>query len=272
VEPVPEDPLGEPPAEVREELETAPRPYGFRQIAEDARYLSTRPFRLDRRGAVKLSAAAGTAGVLFLFRNRIRDAAQEHRTEDRDRILDGARTMGKGGIAPAVAGIAWLVSLATRNEREKETAVMVLESMGFTALGVGIGQTVLASERPIEGNGIDYFRRGGHGFSGDAGLAASIVAPLRCQYLTVDGDDTGGVRFWKRTAVGLLYAGAALTAAQRVNKDRHWAPDAFLGTATGLAVGGALCDAHEKFRAGRMRVRVTPGPGGLAVRWDHTPR
>lgn len=245
---------------------TAARPYGLRQVGSDARYLVTRPLHLDRKGWIKLSATFGTAGVLFLLRNRIRDEAQEDRSGGRDRFLQDVRVMGKGAFAPSLALVAYGASFLTREDRERETAVLLLESMGFTALGTGTGQFILASERPTDGNEVHFLRRGGHGFSGDAGLAASVVAPLRCQYLRTGPEDSAGRRFWKRSALGVLYAGAGLTAFQRVNHDRHWAPDAFLGMATGLAVGGALCDSHEQARKKRGSVSLEGAATGASLR------
>ena len=246
----------------------SPKLYGFHQIGLDAKYLFTRPFNLDRKGRIKVAVTAGTAGALFLLRNRIRDRVQDHRTDGRDQFLDNVRVMGDGGIAPALALVSYGVSFLTHDTREKETAVLLLESMAFTGAGVGLGQFVLSSERPVYGNDVRFFHGGGHGFSGDAGLAASIVPILRRQYLIVKPADGGALRFWKRGAAGLLYTGAILTAYQRVNSDRHWAPDAFLGSVTGFTVGEILCDSHDLTKQGKERrahLELVPGGIGLGV-------
>ena len=52
-------------------------------------------------------------------------------------------------------------------------------------------------------------------------------------------------RWLKRGALGLLYAGAGLTALQRIDDDKHWAPDVFLGLVNGFTVGEMLCHARE---------------------------
>lgn len=246
--------------------ESKPSFHGLHQIGRDARYLVTRPFHLDRKGTLKLVGVGATAGLLYLSRNRIRDWAQNHRSDSGDRFLDSARTMGKGAFAPSLALIFYGLSFHTRDEREKETAVLLLESMGYSALGVGMGRFVLATDRPNVGTEVNYFRSNGHGFSGDAALAASVVNPLRCQYLRIREGDGKGRRFWKRLATGALYTGAGLTAYQRVNQDRHWAPDAFLGMATGLAVGGALCDSHSISRKEMNSWNLEPSLGGFTLR------
>jgi len=243
--------------------------YGFRQLGHDAKYLFTRPFHMERKTKIKVTATAGAVLALYLLRDSIRNEAQEHRNEDRDEFLQGVRTMGKGGFAPSIALAAYLSSFATNNKREKETAFLLMESMGFTALFTAAGQFILASERPEDGDDIRFFRSGGHGISLDAALAASVVPPLRHQYLRVKPGDGKGRRFWKRTATSLLYTGAAFTAYQRVDQDKHWAPDAFLGMVTGLAVGEALCNSHDQTRGegARMNFSVIPNGGvGLNFR------
>jgi membrane-associated phospholipid phosphatase len=248
-----------------EDLTASPipeRPYGFHQIGLDAKYLVTRPAHLDRNGILKLAMTFGTAGVLYVYREEIRDWVQSHRDPQRDEFLDSARVMGKGATAPALALIAYGSSFITKNPREKETSVLLLESVGFSSVAVGVEQWVLASERPREGTDTDLFGRRGHGASGDAMLAASIVPILSRQYLTPGAEDGGGERFAKLSAASLLYAGAFLTGYQRMNTDAHWAPDVFLGLVTGFSIGQMLCDSHEASRAETARrFHFSAGPG-----------
>lgn len=226
-------------------------PFGLRQLGYDTRYLLTRPAHLDGRGAAKVAGAAGTAAALYFVRDDIREFFQDHRSGGRERLLKGTHTMGKGAFAPALALTSYLASFATHNDREKETSLLLLESMGFSVMFAGAGQFVLSSQRPEEGDRVRLLRTGGHGVSADAALAASVVAPLRRQYLVVRDGDGAWRRGLKRGAAGLLYAGAVLTAFQRIDQDKHWAPDAFLGTVVGLTVGEILCDAHARARRAR---------------------
>ncbi len=216
-----------------------------------------------------LAAAAG----LFALRHEIRDYAQEHRSPGRDRLLDDVRGVMAGpGLAVALSLASWSASFATHDDREKETAQLLLESLGYSSLLAGAGQFVLSSERPRDGSEVRFFRLHGHGISGDAAIAASIAAPLRRQYLRLDPDDGPGIRFLKRAGTGLLYGGAVLTAFQRVNSESHWAPDAFLGLATGFTVGEILSDAHANDRERRVAFSVVPvRGGGAAARFSFEP-
>lgn len=246
------------------------RSYGPRQVAHDAGYLARRPFTLGPRGRRKLLAVAGATLFLYAVREDVRDFVQDHRSEGRSRFVNDARTMGKGAFAPAVALAAFGASFATGEERERETALLVAESAAFSAVLAYTGSFALAAERPEDGDSVTWFDTDGRGVSLDVALAASVIPPLRRQYLRVRPEDGRGKRFWKRSATTLLYTGAALTAYQRMDADKHWAPDVFLGMATGLSVGQALCDAHEDRarRQSRLRWSVAPAGAGIVLSID----
>ncbi|MCP3981268.1 MAG: hypothetical protein GY716_18360 [bacterium] len=259
-------PLGAPVADDERAGRKAPlESYGLRQVAYDACYLARRPFTLGPRGRRKLYATLASAAGLYLLRDEIREAVQDGSSDGRSEFLDDVRTMGKGAFAPSLALIALGGSLITHNDREKETALLLMESMGYSAAAAYGGSFVLAAERPNEGDSIDLFDAAGHGVSLDAALAASVVPVLRRQYLRVRPGDHGGVRFGKRLGSAALYGGAVLTGFQRMDADEHWAPDVFLGLSAGFAVGKTLCDAHDEAHGPPGRVALGLQPGGLTL-------
>jgi len=107
-------------------------------------------------------------------------------------------------------------------------------------------------------------------------IAASAVAPLDRRYLRIGPNDGRGRKFLKITGRSLLYAALALTAAQRVDANKHWAPDVFLGAAAGLTAGYSICSAHappendaqRDHAAGSLRPTLVPVAGGLALSWS----
>jgi membrane-associated phospholipid phosphatase len=216
-------------------------PWGLARLRQDVRLVLTRPFHLDGAGKRRaLLVGAATFG-LYGLRDEVRREVREDRSASRSDLLQTARWMSRGAVAPGIAAVTWAASLATGDDRERETAQRVLTSAGLAAAIAGAGQVVLATDRPEDGDRVRFFRSGGHGVSMDASLAAAIVPPLRCAYLRVRPEDGRGRRVWKRGLAGLLYAGAGLAALQRVDDDKHWAPDVFLGLANGFTVGEILC-------------------------------
>jgi hypothetical protein len=243
------------------------RPFGWQQFRFDLSYVARKPAHLDARETRVVIGVAGTTGLLYAFRKDIQEAWQENSSESRTDFLSSARVMGGAAFAPSVALAAYLASFVTHNEREKETAQLVLESMALSGLGASLGSFVLAAERPEDGDEVRFFHTDGHGISSDVAFAASIIPPLRRQYLRVRPEDSFGRRILKHGISALLYSGMVFTALQRMDADKHWAPDVFLGMVTGLGVGRTLGQAHDEAHMRRTRLAFSVLPRGVAITW-----
>ncbi len=256
---------GESPTEA-EEIATAMTlwPAGSlgRQVRDDFKRLFSRPFRLRGREWILPGALAAGTGVAYALRDKVREEFQEHRSESRDDFLQDVRVTGKGAFVPALAGVLALVGPARGSAREKQTALLLIESFVGSAVYSAAGSTLLAAERPEDGDSVHFLDTDGHGVSLDTALAASMIAPLDRAYFRPRPGEARGRRFWRRIGRGLLYLVPALVAAQRINQDKHWLPDVYLGYTTGLLVGRALEAPYAE-----QRIEVRPSGAGVRLRF-----
>jgi hypothetical protein len=267
----------EPAPAAAEDTRAPDAPMTWRQIGADAHYVFGRPAHLDGAGWMRLGFGVGTGIALYAVREDAREYSQDHGSASWDSFLSGARDLMGRVVTPAVlSGVFYVVGKARGSGHERETAVVLLESLTFSAAIAGIAQTVVATERPREGNAITFFGHG-HSVSGDVTVASSMLAPIIDRHLRIQPDDGGGTRFWKRFGTWGLYGGAGLVALERMNTDAHWLPDVYFGYINGLFVGKMVVDSR---RGGRepgaprpesqstprpKKVKLLPAPGGVRL-------
>ena len=254
-------------------------PTGWRRFLCDSRALGRRLTLQEPGDTRRFLEVAGTTGLLYTARESIQEEIREHRSASRTRLYQDGRAISKGIVAPLLAGGFLAVGKISGASNETETAQILLESAFYSAALAGVGSFVLAAKRPEEGTAVRAFRTGGHGVSLDVALAGSVVAPLDRRHLRFRPEDGGLRRILKLAARGALYSALGLTALQRMDADKHWAPDVFLGAAAGLTTGYSLCAAHESRSPGESdrdpgppKPGASPAvsflPGGFLLHWS----
>ncbi len=233
-----------------------------RQVRSDFRRLFTRPFQLRGREWFLPAELAAGAVAAYAVRDEVREEIQEDQSGSRSDFLQDVRILGKGGFVPALAVGLAIIGSARDSPREKQTALLLIESFAGSAVYAAIGSTVLAAERPQDGDSVTFMDTDGHGVSLDTALAASLIAPLERAYFRPRPGESGVRKFWRRSGRGLLYFLPGLVALQRLDQDKHWLPDVYLGYVTGLLVGRTLVAGYEK---GRVEVEVSAA--GIRMRF-----
>ncbi len=209
---------------------------------------------------------------LLISKNRVQEHVDLHDGNGLDFVSNDAfytrfEFLGDRWTLPALSGMFVLGGIFGQSQREVETGLMMVQSIFYTAAVTGMGQFILAEDRPYEGGELRFLQMHGHGISGHSSLAASMVKPLDSQYLRVQEGDSGALVTVKYLGKALLYASPVMVGASRVRSNRHYLWNVVLGVSVGYSVGNVVADVHERERDGssaKRTWRLTPDPRGVS--------
>ena len=200
----------------------------------DTRDILSSPSSWGKSGWVRASVAAGITLGLYSYDREIQDWVQDHRNGASDRIADYAEPFGNGMfILPSLGGL-YLYSRLYRDERAGRAALLGLRSVIISGLITNAMKFAGHRHRPDSGDGHDVWDGPGLSASdlsfpsGHATSAFALASVIASEY-----ED-------KAYVPPLSYGIAALTALSRVNDNKHWASDVFMGSVIGYAAGKTI--------------------------------
>lgn len=200
--------------------------------------------------------------------------AQEERNPRSDRLASLSRPLGEVAV-PAAAIATYLLGRASGSSSLRRTGLVLTESAFFTFAATEIGQFVLSEQRPGEGGQLRYFRGGGHGISGHTSIVASMSVPLDRMFFTLRPEDGAGLKTAKIFGKTLAYGVPVLTGWSRMNDNKHFAWNVFLGLGTGWMTGEMVMNAHEPRWSRRperswslVPVSDDQGNPGIGIQWS----
>jgi membrane-associated phospholipid phosphatase len=234
--------------------------------------MTSAPARFDGTDWLVAGGVAAAAGAFFAFDEDIRDIWQNHirsgTTEDVAKFFDpfGDAKIGLG-VLLAAYGVAETLDQtgAGRWRREKAAALLSLESLAISN-GIVFGiKFASGRERPGDASSSFDFDGPGNGTntntsfpSGHAASAFAIASTLSEVY----GDDHAWVPW-------VLYPIAAATALTRVDRDKHWASDTFVGAAIGYFVGKTVARYNPFLEKHNMAVVPSADDGQYSLSLVH---
>lgn len=205
----------------------------YSSFAENSWRIISGPFRYDRRDWMTVGVVVTVTGALMLLDNEINDFWQDdvrgRRTDSTEDVFENFGDSDKL-VLGTLSGYA--LSEAAGLKRQKAMFLNGLQSVALTGTLIFGLKYLGQRERPDDAdNAFDWNGpRGGEtnsafpsGHAGNAFAMATVVAETY-------GDDHPWVPW-------LAYPVAGLTALGRVNAERHWASDVFMGAAIGHFVG-----------------------------------
>ena len=249
---------------------------GLRSLAGDAWATVTWPAHTDRDDAWKIGGTLGVGTVLFAFDQEITDWA--HRNED-EAFLRQVRETGEFLEPVGLMGNTnpyWLAGMAIGWATGKNRVERIFQELLFSHWIAGAvrnaGEFAIGRRRPDEGitredgsfapYGPYQFDPGG-GTSLPSGHASTVFQVAAVLSHHID----------RRPATVALYGLAGTLAYQRIQSDKHWASDVWLGAAVGWGVAQIVIRRHEpdgEVSRVSMIPSIDPVTGGVGVRVTKT--
>jgi len=216
-------------------------------------------------------------GGYALERNKraLAGEVQEQRDAERDEASSAFRPLGEAFIPVAVVST-YFIGRFSGSESTRRDGLILSEAAALTVVATSIGQFVFSEQRPADGGKLSFFRLGGHGVSGHTSIMASVAVPLDRLFFRIHPEDGGFKRMGKILGKIAVYSAPALVGWSRMNDNKHYAWNVFLGMGTGYLMGNYVADAHGLGAEGRFRassdwgfvpISSDRGAPGLAFRW-----
>jgi membrane-associated phospholipid phosphatase len=208
----------------------------FKGYISDTRDIVTSPLKWDKKNWLKASLVAGVTLGLYAFDEDINDWIQDNRHDD---VSEFAERFGDGKIVLPSLVLFYAVGHAAKNVKAKQTALLTIENVVITGIFTQIMKYSFQRHRPNTGDPYDTWDGpfgGGDKLafpSGHTSLAFSIATPIATEYKD------------NLIIPPLAYGLASLVAWSRMNDNKHWASDVFMGASLGYFTGKAICRLHE---------------------------
>ncbi len=184
-------------------------------------------------------AVVAFTGVAFLSDSQIKTTVSNNRTSFMDNVTPIGEKYGRSVTTGILGGGLYLTGLLFDNKDISSTGRMVVESVIYSGLTVGILKITLSRGRPYENDGpgdfFDYTLKeedvsfpSGHTTTAFA-VSTILARRINNVYATIG-----------------LYSLAGLTAYQRMYDNKHWFSDIVVGAALGYFIGSTIANSEEE--------------------------
>lgn len=228
----------------------------FKGYISDTRDIVTSPLRWDKNNWLKASLVAGVTIGLYAFDEDIKDWIQDNRHDD---VSEFAEHFGdRKKVVPSLV-IFYALGYAAKNIKAQRTALLTIENVVITAIFTEILKHSFQRHRPNTGDSFDTFD--GPSFSsnhesfpsGHTSLAFSVATPIATEYKD------------NILIPPLAYGLASLVGWSRMNDNKHWASDVFVGASLGYFTGKAVCKLNRQDGDSKLSIQPVVSPDRTAV-------
>ncbi len=225
----------------------------------DLVYTATSPFRWDRDDWITAGLVAGGTGMFIALDEEIRDGFEDNRSSTTDDVSEFFERFGDGAITfPALAAF-YIYGHYDENDKAKRTALIAAESFLVTGLFATVLKVGTGRHRPSTGDSSTSF----DGFTTDHKSFPSGHTSTAFAIATVFANEYEKTPYIKPISYGL----ATLTGLSRINDEKHWASDVFLGAALGYFTSKTLLRLHHNKKGQHFTIypRLDSRGGGIEL-------
>ena len=211
---------------------------------------ATGPAHWDKKEWIAFGGIVVGGAVLYIYDDPIRDFFQGHRSQSTDQISKyGFEPWGSGLYTLPLLGGFYLYGLSAKNRKARQVALGGTQAFVMGALSVTVLKVIFGRHRPYQDDPpnprlwtgpfgqLEYTSMP----SGHTTVAFSVATVFASVYRD---------KPWVGVLVYGMAGGVALS---RLNDDKHWASDVFIGAALGFAVGKTvyhIMKGHSKLSLG----------------------
>ena len=231
----------------------------FYGIFSDITYTATSPLRWDDSDWITAAWVAGGTSLLFILDEEIRDVFEDNRSSTTDDVSEFFERFGNGAISLPALGAFYLYGYFGENAKAERTALIAAESFLVTGLFTTVLKVAAGRHRPSTGDSSTSF----DGFTTDHGSFPSGHTSTVFAIATVIANEYEDVPFIKPISYGI----ATMTGLSRINDEKHWASDVFLGAALGYFTSKTLLRLHSNKKGQHYTIypRADRNGGGIVL-------
>jgi len=230
----------------------------FKGIFSDIGYTATSPLVWDRTDWITAGWVAGGTGMFLALDKVINNTVKDNRSSTTDSLADIFETFGNANFTiPTLAGF-YILGYVNENEKSKRTILIAAESLFITSLYTTVLKFSFGRHRPSTGNHPNRF----HGFSKHTSFPSGHTSSMFA-IATVVANEYEKIPYIKPISYGL----ATLTGLSRINDEKHWASDVFIGAALGYFTSKTLLRLHNNKKGQHFTIypRADSRGGGIVL-------
>lgn len=225
---------------------------------KDLKAVALAPGKWDGPDIFNLAVSFGVGTVLFTLDQDIFNYVQKNRTPASHDFFGLITDLGDGGVLAGLMGVIYAAGEFSDRVHLRKAALLGLQSLATAGLLTAGLKFVVGRARPHAWEGSQSFRV----FSGSSRQTSfpsgHSAAAFAVATSIADESDKLSVDI-------LCYGLATMVALSRVHQEKHWASDAFVGSAIGYFVAKKIASLHRSREAGKLRFSFEASPQRVAL-------